>query len=98
MIMLSIIIIIMETEFCHLTLLTKKGKNHVLTAEELKNGWLFSDTNTPPLSEIVTVPPPTPVIRTTTGVKEGTTFGPQLFGIPGGSNYRGTVVFYRNKI
>ena len=56
--MLSIIIIIMETEFCHLTLLTKKGKNHVLTAEELKNGWLFSDTNTPPLSEIVTVPPP----------------------------------------
>ena len=94
----------METEFCHLTLLAKKGKNHVLTAEELKTGWLFPIQTRhhclrlSQFPEIVTIPPPLPVIRTTTGVKEGTTFGPQLFGIPGGSKYRRTVVFYTNKI
>jgi hypothetical protein len=31
----------MEPEFCHLTLIAKKEKNHIFTAEELKIGWLF---------------------------------------------------------
>ena len=56
----------METEFCHLTLLAKKGKNHVLTAEELKTGWLFPIQTRhhclrlSQFPEIVTIPPPPP--------------------------------------
>ena len=96
LIIIIIIIIIMEPEFCHLTLLAKNEKNHVLTAEELKTGWLFpfqTRHHCPRLSHFSP-----PVIRTLTGVKEGTTFGPQLFGTPGGPNYRRTIAFYRNKI